>query len=106
MQKNYDCLIVGGGPAGLTAAIYIARFHLRPVVVDAGEGRASKIPCTHNHAGFPDGISGPHLLEKMRTQAIKYGADIISGRVLRLEGADGAFMSQTTEGELATKSIL
>ena len=53
-----DCLIVGGGPAGLTAAIYLARFHLDILVVDGGKSRAAWIPCTRNHAGFPDGISG------------------------------------------------
>ena len=56
-----DCLIIGGGPAGLTAAIYLARFHLDIMVVDAGKSRAGWIPCTHNHAGFPDGP--PQLAE-------------------------------------------
>ena len=57
-----DCLIIGGGPAGLTAAIYLARFHLDILVVDGGKSRAAWIPCTRNHAGFPDGISGKELL--------------------------------------------
>jgi choline dehydrogenase-like flavoprotein len=59
-----DCLIVGGGPAGLTAAIYLARFHLDILVVDGGKSRASWIPCTRNHAGFPDGINGEELLQR------------------------------------------
>ena len=71
-----DCLIVGGGPAGLTAAIYLARFHLDILVVDGGKSRAAWIPCTRNHAGFPDGISGQDLLERMKAQACKYGAKI------------------------------
>ena len=75
-----DCLIVGGGPAGLTAAIYLARFHLDILVVDGGKSRALWIPCTRNHAGFPDGISGTELLERMRDQACKYGAKIEIGR--------------------------
>ena len=62
MDEPLDCLIVGGGPAGLTAAIYLARFHLDILVVDGGKSRASWIPCTRNHAGFPDGISGNELL--------------------------------------------
>src|SRR6187551_4060587 len=71
-----DCLVIGGGPAGLTAAIYLARFHLDIMVVDGGKSRASWIPCTHNHAGFPDGIKGTELLARMRDQACKYGAKI------------------------------
>jgi thioredoxin reductase (NADPH) len=80
-----DCLIVGGGPAGLTAAIYLARFHLDILVVDGGKSRASWIPCTRNHAGFPDGINGNDLLQRMRDQACKYGAKIETEYVTKLE---------------------
>ena len=66
-----DCLIVGGGPAGLTAAIYLARFHLDILVVDGGKSRASWIPCTRNVSGFTDGIKGTELLQRMREQAGK-----------------------------------
>jgi thioredoxin reductase (NADPH) len=55
---DYDCLVIGGGPAGLTAAIYLVRYHLSLKVVDAGNSRASWIPCSHNHAGYPGGING------------------------------------------------
>jgi thioredoxin reductase (NADPH) len=80
-----DCLVIGGGPAGLTAAIYLARFHLDILVVDGGKSRASWIPCTRNHAGFPDGINGKDLLERMREQAQKYGAKIVTEQVTKLE---------------------
>jgi thioredoxin reductase (NADPH) len=80
-----DCLIIGGGPAGLTAAIYLARFHLDILVVDGGKSRASWFPCTRNVSGFPDGIEGTELLERMRQQACKYGAKIESEFVTRLE---------------------
>ena len=73
-EQILDCLVVGGGPAGLTAAIYLARFHLSLQVVDAGKSRAGLIPCTHNHAGFPDGIAGTELLARMKQQARLYGA--------------------------------
>ena len=69
-----DCIIIGAGPAGLTAAIYLARFHLSIRMFDCGTSRASWIPTSHNHAGFPDGINGNELLERMREQAAKYGA--------------------------------
>ena len=77
--------IIGGGPAGLTAAIYLARFHLDILVVDGGKSRASWIPCTRNHAGFPEGISGKELLERMREQACKYGAKVETEFVTKLE---------------------
>ncbi|HEX5237104.1 MAG TPA: NAD(P)/FAD-dependent oxidoreductase [Sphingomicrobium sp.] len=80
-----DCLIVGGGPAGLTAAIYLARFHLDIMVVDAGRSRASWIACTRNVSGFPDGISGTELLQRMRDQACKYGATVETEFVTKLE---------------------
>ena len=69
-----DCIIIGAGPAGLTAAIYLARFHLKIRLFDCGSSRAALIPCTHNHAGYPEGISGKDLLALMLTQAEKYGA--------------------------------
>jgi thioredoxin reductase (NADPH) len=85
MAEPLDCLIVGGGPAGLTAAIYLARFHLDILVVDGGKSRAALIPCTRNHAGFPEGINGEELLQRMRDQACKYGAKITTEFVTKLE---------------------
>jgi len=84
-EQILDCLIVGGGPAGLTAAIYLARFHLDILVVDGGKSRASWIPCTRNVSGFPDGIEGKELLRRMRDQACKYGAKIETEFVTKLE---------------------
>ena len=55
---SVDCLIVGGGPAGLTAAIYAARFRLSVLLIDDGHSRAGPHPPTRNYSGFPDGISG------------------------------------------------
>ncbi|MGI8611026.1 MAG: NAD(P)/FAD-dependent oxidoreductase [Sphingomicrobium sp.] len=98
MDKPLDCLIVGGGPAGLTAAIYLARFHLDILVVDAGKSRAGWIPCTHNHAGFPDGITGKELLERMRAQAQKYGAKIVTDRVTKVERDEGSGLFTGTWG--------
>ncbi|WP_294013515.1 NAD(P)/FAD-dependent oxidoreductase [Sphingomonas sp.] len=97
-EEPLDCLIVGGGPAGLTAAIYLARFHLDILLIDAGKSRASWIPCTHNHAGFPDGISGKELLERMRVQAQKYGAKIVTDRVSKLERDEGSGLFAGTWG--------
>ena len=86
-----DCVVIGAGPAGLTAATYFARFHRRALTVDAGTSRARWIPTSHNCPGFPFGVAGPALLEKLRAQATGYGADIVAGRIARLErdAADG-----------------
>jgi len=93
-----DCLIVGGGPAGLTAAIYLARFHLDILVVDGGKSRAASIPCTRNHAGYPEGIEGKELLRRMREQACKYGAKIETEFVTKLEHDQQAGLFTATWG--------
>ncbi|MEA3002645.1 MAG: thioredoxin reductase, partial [Sphingomonadales bacterium] len=102
----YDCLVIGGGPAGLTAAIYLARFHLSLKVVDAGNSRASLIPCTRNHAGYPDGISGAQLIASMKEQAQKYGASIVAGRVTRIDPIDGGFRAEWGEGSVVARKVL
>jgi thioredoxin reductase (NADPH) len=101
-----DCLIVGGGPAGLTAAIYLARFHLDILVVDAGKSRASWIPCTRNVSGFPDGIAGTELLQRMRQQACKYGAKVETEFVTRLEHEDGLFTATWGSGCRTARTVL
>jgi thioredoxin reductase (NADPH) len=108
MAEPLDCLIIGGGPAGLTAAIYLARFHLDILVVDAGKSRASWIPCTHNHAGYPEGISGKELLRRMREQACKYGAKIQTEFVTKLERDEhtGLFTATWGSGTAEAQSVL
>ena len=107
-DKPLDCLVVGAGPAGLTAAIYLARFHLNILVVDSGKGRAATIPCTHNHAGYPDGISGKELIQRMKGQAQCYGAKIIDGTVSRLERDEDSelFVAEWGSGPTCARSVL
>lgn len=95
-----DCLVIGGGPAGLTAAIYLARFHLSALVIDAGDGRAQMIPRTRNHAGYPDGISGIELLSRMREQAIKYGATFEKGKISSLGFGNNRTFTGTSAGRM------
>jgi thioredoxin reductase (NADPH) len=97
-EQALDCLIVGGGPAGLTAAIYLARFHLDTMVVDGGKSRASWIPCTRNVSGFTDGIKGTELLQRMRDQACKYGAKIETEFVTKLERDENTGLLTATWG--------
>lgn len=90
-----DCIIVGGGPAGLTAALYLARFLRSVTVFDAEEGRARTIPKTHNLAPFPEGISGRDLLYRMRSHAELYGALIEHGTVNTVERQGDGFQVTT-----------
>lgn len=101
-----DCVIIGGGPAGLTAAIYLSRFHLKVTVIDAGESRALWIAKTHNHAGFPGGISGADLLAQMRAQAELYGTQFIAGRVSRISKEGQVFTIEYGQGALQVPAVL
>lgn len=72
MQERADVLIVGGGPAGLTAAIYLARFRRSVTLLDSVQSRVAKIPRSHNYPGFVGGIAGSALLESLRNQLDAY----------------------------------
>lgn len=100
-----DCLIVGGGPAGLMAATYLGRFRRRMLVVDAGESRARWIPMTRNCPGFPDGITGVDLLARMREQAVRYGARIVNDTVHGISLDDGVFTG-TMSYRLRARSVV
>jgi thioredoxin reductase (NADPH) len=90
-DEHLDCLIIGGGPAGLTAALYFARFRRRFMLVDAGHSRAAWIPTSHNLPFFAEGISGADVLKRQREHAQHYGARIVSGRVTALRKDGGCF---------------
>lgn len=101
-----DCIIVGAGPAGLTAAIYLARYYLDIRLFDCGTSRASWIPTSHNHAGFPDGINGNELLDRMRQQAANYGARTEPRRVTDLARDGDTFVVTCDEEEFHARSVL
>lgn len=102
-----DCLVIGAGPAGLTAAIYLGRFRRPALVVDAGAARASWIPVSHNIPGFAAGVGGPELLARMRAQAELYGAEIVSGEVTGLEALpDGGFVATAGERRIRAERVL
>jgi thioredoxin reductase (NADPH) len=79
-----DAAVIGAGPAGLTAAIYLGRFKREFMAFDGGDSRASWIPISRNHPGFPDGIRGVDLIQRMRAQAEKFGARIEPAVILEL----------------------
>ncbi|MBX7527037.1 NAD(P)/FAD-dependent oxidoreductase [Qipengyuania vesicularis] len=105
-MKPDDCIIIGAGPAGLTAAIYLARYHLDIRLFDCGTSRASWIPTSHNHAGFPDGINGNELLDRMREQAAKYGAMREPKRVTDLSKPDECFTVCCDEETFRARTVL
>jgi thioredoxin reductase (NADPH) len=101
-----DCIIIGAGPAGLTAAIYLARYHLSIRLFDNGTSRAAWIPCSHNHAGFPDGIPGKELLARMLEQARKYGAVREEKQVEHLAKTGDHFAVGTDAGTFTARTVL
>ena len=105
-QEVDDCIIIGAGPAGLTAAIYLARFLLKIRLFDSGDSRAAWIPRTHNHAGYPDGIAGTDLLQRMRDQAERFGAvrEEATVTAIKREGED--FIIRIGDREVRTRSVL
>ena len=105
-DKPLDCLVIGGGPAGLTAAIYLSRFHLDIMVVDGGKSRAAWIPTSHNHAGHPEGINGLDLLDRMKQQARRYGTRIEGGQVTRIERDGALFVAEWGAGPVVARTVL
>jgi thioredoxin reductase (NADPH) len=104
--KTYDCVVVGAGPAGLTAAIYLARYRRDFLVVESGSSRAAWIPRSHNHPGFPGGIGGKTLLARIRRQAEHYGAQIVRGRVEDIRRAAHGFSLATTLGAMRARTVI
>lgn len=102
----HDCVVVGAGPAGLTAAIYLGRFRRDVLVLDAGASRAARIPLSRNHPGFPDGVRGRTLLARMRRQAETYGAHIEAARVDDLQPAGDGFRLAADGRELEARKVI
>lgn len=102
-----DCLVIGGGAAGLMAAVYLGRYRRTVAVIDDGGSRVAMIPKTRNVLGFPDGIAGPQLLDNMRLHAARFGAAVETGRVERLERrGDGAFDAAAGTRALSARYVL
>lgn len=105
--NHFDCGILGGGPAGLTAAIFLARFRRRAVVLDDRRSRAALIPRSHNHPAFPDGIGGPVLLQRMRDQLAVLGESPVEAKVTSIsQEGDGSFTIAAAERRWNTRFLL
>ena len=104
--ETVDVLIVGAGPAGLTAATYLARFLRSVLIADGGAPRASWIPLSHNMPGFPAGITGDAILSRMRDQAEEYGARIEAGRAENLLQVDNHFAASLNGRQVRARAVL
>jgi thioredoxin reductase (NADPH) len=102
-----DCVVIGAGPGGLTAAIYLARYLRDVLVLDDGRSRALWIPRSHNCPGYPEGIPGPDLLDRLRQQAERYRVPLRQERVDSLRGSDdGSYTLRCGSGIVDAKCVL
>jgi thioredoxin reductase (NADPH) len=105
-QPEYDAVVVGGGPAGMTAALYVARFHLSVLLADMGASRAALIPRTHNQPYWPDGISGKDLLKRMRRQMDQYAIDFLPSEISALKRPRDRFELVAGGVALCARSVI
>ncbi len=99
-------VIIGGGPAGLSAAIYAARANLNAIVLDAGGGALSKTDKIENYFGFPEAVSGAELLARGRAQAARLGAQCVSAEATGVEYAEQGFVVKSTAGEYPADAVI
>jgi len=90
-RESLDCLVVGGGPGGLTGALYLARYGRSTLLVDAGRSRAGWIPMSHNVPLFADGISGAEILRRQRAHVVRYGGRMVAGEITHLVRVEAGF---------------
>jgi thioredoxin reductase (NADPH) len=108
MNEDRDVIIIGSGPAGLTAAVYAARANLAPLIiegVDAG-GQLMLTTDVENYPGFVDGIMGPELMERMRKQAARFGAEFVTDNVSSVDFSDRPFSVNTGSTAYLAKSVI
>ena len=104
--ENLDCLVIGGGPAGLTAAVYLARYRRKVMIVDSGESRAALIPESHNYPGFAHGISGRKLLGLLKQQTETYDVVSCKSRISSLKLGDKGFVAEYDGNEVSASFVL
>src|SRR2546428_6096363 len=108
MPATRNVVIIGSGPAGLTAALYTARANLQPLVIEGIEagGQLMLTTAVENYPGYRDGIMGPDLMAEMRAQAEKFGAALIHGNVTSVDLCVKPFLVKTSDAEFNAKTII
>src|SRR5262245_56734072 len=103
-----NVVIIGSGPAGLTAALYTARANLQPLVIEGLEagGQLMLTTLVENFPGHRDGIMGPELMGEMRAQAEKFGAEIVQGNVTSLDLCATPIKVHTSDETIDTRSLI
>jgi len=106
-MAKYDVIIIGGGPAGLTAGLYTSRAGLKSLLVERGllGGQMVNATLVENYPGFPDGISGSELGSLMHQQAVKYGLEVVTAEVTGLT-QEQPYSISTTEGSFEAAAII
>ena len=104
----HNVVIIGSGPAGLTAGLYTARANLQPLVIEGIEagGQLMLTTLVENWPGHRDGIMGPELMAEMRAQTEKFGAEIIQGNVTKVDLCSEPFTITTSEQQYSAKSVI
>lgn len=107
-ESVYDVIIIGGGPAGLSAGIYTARAELETLVLDESGKLLEKAESIDNYFGFPSGISGKELLEKGQKQAERFGANIKEEKALitKINSEGKGYIVETADSEFKTKGLI
>ncbi len=108
MNKNYDVILIGGGPAGLSAGIYASRGGLRTLLIEKGMfgGLIANADLVENYPGFPDGISGFEIGERMSQQAAKFGLETLSAEVTGVDLLKDVKTVSTSEGDFSARAII
>lgn len=105
---RYDVVIIGGGPAGLTAGIYTGRANLKTVIIEKGlpGGQIAQTEEVENYPGFPDGVTGPELAERMNKQADKFGAKVVADEVQGIEKTPEGFSVKGYERNYLARALI
>lgn len=108
MEDVRDLIIIGSGPAGYTAAVYAARANLKPLVIEGVESGGALMTTTEveNFPGFPDGIMGPELMDQMRKQAERFGAEFVTDNASRVDLTGGVKRVWVGETEYAARAVI
>jgi thioredoxin reductase (NADPH) len=107
-EQVHQCLIIGSGPAGLSAALYAARAELKPVVLSGMElgGQVSKTGAIDNYPGFPDGIQGPEMVAVFQQQAERFGAEIVYDSATEVDLSQRPYKVTTYGGEYLAETLI